>query len=241
MSCDLESWFSALRAKLPTSVDDQIVLTTSVLPQPTAKLITDRLSLLRGIHEYDTGTFKAEVVHFHADRATYQHLGLLITAVVFHTHLSEVTIELTNSESEIKQLIVESPFRPPYDIRPGYNTRPYVFSYYPKPSSRIPWLGPIDPLHLPCFYLIDTAVHTASEREDHVDSLIVRGFGSDVGSMRFADFLLDIGQPSNSTEDFILEGDGGYRGVGYLSAEAQIWLLPSAANDPSEQSGPSVE
>jgi hypothetical protein len=63
---------------------------------------------------------------------------------------------------------------------------------------------------------------------------ILRGFGTDAGSVRLAELLLNAGQPSNPEAEYVLEGDGGYRGVGYLSAEASIWLPGSAAWDPSQ-------
>jgi hypothetical protein len=88
-----------------------------------------------------------------------------------------------------------------------------------------------DPTTLPCFYFIDQQT--------------LHGFGTDTGSARLAELLRNAGQLGNSENEYALEGDGGYRGVGYLSAEACFWLPGSAAWDPGqgelevEQSGQS--
>jgi hypothetical protein len=220
MSCDLERLFGSLATTLSRQPDAEIRLTATTLPRPTALLTTDRLYATRGLHEYDPGAFRAHVAHFHAYKTTYQQLGLLILAVVFHPDLEEVTIELTHPASTIKRLVVESPFRVPYDIRPGYNTRPYVFNYPPSAPSRFPWPDIADPTIMPCFYFINQE--------------ILRGFGSDTGSVRLAELLLNAGQTGNPEAEYVLEGDGGYRGVGYLSAEAHLWLPGSAAWDPTQ-------
>lgn len=52
----------------------------------------------------------------------------------------------------------------------------------------------------------------------------VIGFGSDTGSARFAELLLNISQPENIQTQISLEGDSGIRGVGVMSAEVQIFL-----------------
>jgi hypothetical protein len=120
----------------------------------------------------------------------------------------------------IKRLIVESPFRAPNGIRPGYNTRHYVFNYSPGAPNHFPWPFDGDPTTMPCFYSIAPEAFS--------------GFGTDTGSVRLAELLLNAGQPSNPENEYALEGDGGYRGVGYLSAEARFWLPGSAAWDQAQ-------
>jgi hypothetical protein len=220
MQCDLERLFGSLAAALPTQPDAEPRLTATTLPRPTAHLRTDRLYITRGLHEYDPGAFRADVAHIHAHRPTYQQLGLLILAVVFHLELEEVVVELTHPTSAIKRLVVESPFRAPNDIRPGYNMRPYVFSYSPSVPTRFPWPSSGDPATLPCCYFIDQET--------------LSGFGTVIGSVRLAELLLNAGQPGNPEVEYALEGDGGFRGVGYLSAEARFWLPGSAAWDPAQ-------
>jgi hypothetical protein len=220
MGCDLERLFGDMAATLPTQPDAEVRLTATTLPHPAAHLRTDRLYITRGLHEYDPGAFRADVAHVHAHKPTYQQLGLLIMAVVFHSELEEVEVDLIHPASTIRRLVIESPFRVPNNIRPGYNTRPHVFNYWPSAPSRFPWSLIGDPTTMPCFYFIN---------QD-----ILRGFGTDTGSVRLAESLLNAGQLSNPEDEYALEGDGGYRGVGYLSAEAHIWLPGSAAWDPTQ-------
>ncbi len=79
------------------------------LTPSTAHASCDRpLYIEKGVHDYN-GYFRADIVLFHAHKATYRQLGLLILAVVFHTLPETVEIELTHPASAIKRLIVESP------------------------------------------------------------------------------------------------------------------------------------
>jgi hypothetical protein len=189
---------------------------------------------VKGFHEYESWAFRADSIHVHAHKPTYRLLGLLIMAVVFHGEPDEVQIELTHPASTIKLLIVESPYRAPYGMVPGYNTRPYVFNYWPSTTTRFPWPPPVDPSKLPCFYLTNRENNIGPTEQDRANRDTVRGFGTDEGSVRLAELLLNASQPDNPVDEYDLEGDGGWRGVGYLSAEARFWLPGSAGWDPDQ-------
>jgi len=234
MTCDLARLFGELAAKLPTSGDEELQLSVATLPRPPAHLTTDRIYIWKSIHNYESWGFRADGVHFHADKSTYRHLGLLILAVVFHTEPGEVQVELTHRASDVKLLVVESPFKDPFGIVQGYNSRPFVFSYWPQATSRFPWVTGEDPTKLPCFYLTNRENSVGLSEEDRAKRDTVRGFGSDLGSTRLAELLLNASQPDNQVVEYDLEGDGGFRGVGYLSAEAKFWLPGSAAWDPDQ-------
>lgn len=234
MSDDLERLFAELAAKLPTSPDEELELTSATLPRPSAHLTTDQLSIEKGLHDYN-GVFRADVVLFHADKSTYRHLGLLILAVVFHTMQEAVEIDLTHPASVIKRLVVESPYKGPADIAAGYNTRPYVFSYSPDATTRYPWPYPLTSVELPCFYLTNGEDCVGvTEEEAWANRDTVRGFGTDVGSVRLAELLLNASQPNNPADEYVLEGGGGNRKVGYLSAEARFWLPGSVGWNPDQ-------
>jgi len=227
--------FAALAARLPTSSEDELRLNAATLPRPPERLTTDRLYIMKGDHTYHPGWFRADGVHFHADKATYRNLGLLILAMLFHAEPEEVQIELTHPASAIKLLVIESRYNGPDDIGAGYNTRPYVFSYWPAATSRHPtWESPVDPSKLPCFYLTNRDDSVGDTEEERAQRDTVRGFGSDMGSVRLAELLLNASQPDNPVDEYVLEGDGGFRGVGYFSAEATFWLPGSAAWDPDQ-------
>jgi len=231
MSDDLERLFAELGANLPTSPHDEVALTSAVLPQPPAHLTSDQLYIEKGEHDYD-GCFRADVVHFHAHKATYRQLGLLILAVVFHTLPDPVELTLTHPASAIKRLLVESPYKGPDDVGSGYNTRPYAFVYSPGAT---PWPSPLTPVDFPCFYLTNYAYTPGmTVDEEWANRDTVRGFGTDVGSVRLAELLLHASQPDNLVDDYVLEGDGGYRQVGHLSAEAHLWLPGSVGWNPEQ-------
>jgi hypothetical protein len=233
MTCDLERLFAELGAMLPTDADEELALTSASLPRPPVHLTTDQLYIEKGIHDYN-GYFRADIVLFHAHKATYRQLGLLILAVAFHTLPEAVEIQLTHPASAIKRLIVESPFAPPYDICSGYNRRPYVFSYWPAATTRYPWSDdPLTPVELPCFYLTEyESVAGLTIDEEWANRDTVRGFGTDVGSVRLAELLLNASQPDNPVDEYVFEGDGGIRKVGYLSAEAKLKLPGSMGWNP---------
>jgi hypothetical protein len=234
MSDDLERVFAELATRLPTSSEDEWRLNAATLPRLPERLTTDRLYIVKGDHIYHPA-FHADGVHFHADKPMYRNLGLLILAVLFHAEPEEIQIELTHPASAIKLLVVESPYKGPGDIGPGYNTRPYVFSYWPEATSRHPsWYPPDDPSKLPCFYLTNRDNTVGPTDADRAQRDTVRGFGSDVGSVRLAELLLNASQPDNPVDEYVLEGDGGFRGVGYFSAEATFWLPGSVAWDPDQ-------
>jgi hypothetical protein len=227
MNCDLERLFADLGANLPTSADEELALASASLPLPPAHLATDQLYIEKSLHDYN-GYFRADVVLFHARKVTYRQLGLLILAVVFHTLPEPVEVDLTHPASAIKRLIVESPYQGPDDIRSGYNTRPYVFSYWLEDTTRYPWPYPLTPTELPCFYLTNyETTRGLSIDEEWAARDAVRGFGTDVGSVRLAELLLNASQLNNPVDEYTLEGDGGNRKVGYLSAEARL-LLPGS-------------
>jgi hypothetical protein len=49
--------------------------------------------------------------------------------------------------------------------------------------------------------------------------------------IRLAELLLDAGRPDNRVEEYELEGEGGFRGVGLHSAEAYLSLPGSGGWD----------
>ena len=57
----------------------------------------------------------------------------------------------------------------------------------------------------------------------------VKGFGSDRGSVLFAELLLNASRPRNPLDEYALEGELGFRGVGPGSSEVHLWLPGSPA------------
>jgi hypothetical protein len=235
MTCDLERVFGELSRVIPASIADRdhnFLFTAETLPQPPAHMETDRLYIAKGIHDYDS-CFRADALWWFATKDTYTHLALLILAVLFHPEPDKVDVRLTHPASEIKHLIVEYEY-PPLDLLPsGYIARPFALNYYPDETERFPFGDHQDVSDLPCFYL------TATEFRGHPDEEWLRretvtGFGTDHAAARFAELLLNATRLDNPLVEYNLEGDGGWRGVGQLSAEVRLWFPGSDAWDPSQ-------
>ncbi len=52
----------------------------------------------------------------------------------------------------------------------------------------------------------------------------VKIFGRDTGMVLFAELLLNAALPQNDEDEYELEGEGGFRGVGINSAEVKMFL-----------------
>ncbi len=52
----------------------------------------------------------------------------------------------------------------------------------------------------------------------------VKIFGTDIGMVKFAQLLLNAAQPENEEDEYELEGESGFRGVGRNSAEISMFL-----------------
>src|SRR5205085_11867307 len=112
----------------------------------------------------------------------------------------------------------------------------YGFVYYPEVPQRHPFYTcghKISPIDLPCFGLTnkeDFLINEAHRRNR--DVVIIHG--TDKGLVNFAELLLNVGGDSNQDAEFILEGEGGFRGVGIHSAEVSLHLPGSLAWEQSD-------
>lgn len=226
MKCDLERIFGELAAQLPTSFsgNDCNTFTSRDLPVPLVRLLSDRLYIHKRAHQYhEYYSYQVDSLYFFAHKETYQHLGLLMLAVLFHPQPSEVVIELIHPASDIKNLILVYEHGDLEHLPGGYHTRPYGFVYFPTETSKHPFDEGIPPRDLPRFGLtkMDGFVDT---EEDFRNRDTVKICGKDVGQALFAELLLNAGQPENPVDEYELEGEGGFRGVGVWSAEVRLFL-----------------
>lgn len=223
--CGLETIFGDLAVRLPLSLDgnESFTLTSETLPILPSEIETQNLYIKKRSHIYDS-SFKIDSIGFNARKETYRYLGLIILATVFHSQTSEIVVKLNHPESDILNLIIEYKH---YDLAnpyPGYYTKPLYFEYYPALSWKHPFGKCIDPEHLPCFSLTNMKDFHNSQ-DDWKNQDTVRIFGSDKGMVRFSELLLNAALPQNEEDEYQLEGEGGFRGVGINSAEATL-LLP---------------
>lgn len=231
MASDLESLFAELANTIPIGVSDRFVFTSQVLPVPPPYLITDRLLLKKGAHDYDSN-FRADVLQFHFHQETCRNLGLLILSIILHPEPAKVHLELTHPASDIKNLIIEFDHKSPDRIVSGYHYLPYDFVYSPNEVERHPWFGScIDPSDLPKIYLTNLKRFVVTD-EDWKQRDTIIGFGGDRGSVLFAELLLNAGRLQSKLNEYHLEGEAGVRGVGPMSAEVTLFLPGSFGWNP---------
>ena len=222
--CDLETIYLDLASQLPTSTDgnESVTLSTQNLPLSPVEMASGNLYILRVQHVYNDW-FKADQLWCFARKETYRHLGLLILSVVFHQQVSQTEVKLTHPQSEIKSLIVEYAHRNKNELTAGYHTQPFAFEYYPRLPDKHPFDRCALPKDLPCFELANSK-NLAFTDDDWKERNTARIFGSDVGMALFAELLLNASLPHNDQDEFELESESGFRGVGISSAEISLFL-----------------
>jgi len=227
--CNLETIYSNLASQLPSQTDgnESITLSFENLPLPPFEMESDKLYVLKAEHDYNDW-FRVDALWFFAHKETYRYLGLLILSVVFHKQISEVEVRLNHLHSEIKTLIVEFAPRSIGELTAGYHTQPFAFEYYPQLPAKHPFDRCVLPTDLPCFELSNSTNLNFTD-EDWKQRETVKIFGSDVGLVMFAELLLNLSLPHNEQDEFELEGESGFRGVGISSAEVKLFLPDSFA------------
>jgi len=148
-------------------------------------------------------------------------LGLAIVGVMLLRRES-VTVHLTSSHSEIRSLSILQP--PDLDHRTGLEVHPTRFHYSMSEIAKHPWTAyPPAPDELPWFKLTNAEDFVVTD-EHWATRDRLHGFGSALGSARFARLLLDLSRPANGTFEVALECEAGFRGVAPASAEVRLWL-----------------
>lgn len=130
---------------------------------------------------------------------------------------------MSHPHSEIKSLILENVHQNINELTAGYHTQPLAFQYYPQLPAKHPFDKSILPKDLPCFELSNSENLNFNE-DDWKRRDIVKIFGNDVGMVLFAELLLNLSLSENEQDEFELEGEGGFRGVGINSAEVRLNL-----------------
>jgi hypothetical protein len=226
MKCDLHYYFGALTKALPNDERQSFTCTSETFAELPNQLETDQLVIRKTHLNYEGG--RVDRLQFFASRLTYRELGLLILSVVFHPRGSRVHVMLANSFSHIKNLIIE--YRGNTSRVSGHQTVPWKFSFGLERIETHPWTRQdnIDLFGLPQFNVTNLKEFVVTE-EQWASRDTVIGFGNDDASVRLAALLLNIGSPGNETNEVVLEGEGGFRGVGLRSAEAAFYLSGSLA------------
>ncbi len=229
--CDLKNIFGDLSESLPFDPRGEgLTFTSENLPVPPAQIETPNLYLTKSTHIYHP-SFRIDSIGFNAHKETYRHLGLLILSALFHPQIPKIFVKLNHAESDISNFVIEC-YRSELDrLSGGYHKKPFAFQYYPALTSKHPFDNCIEPQNLPCFALTNLEDFVNSE-DDWNNRDTVKIFGSDKGGVctdegmvLFAELLLNIALPQNEQDEYALEGENGFRGVGINSAEVTL-LLP---------------
>jgi len=230
--CDLEALYGTAASTLPYGEDaepDEIALSGQTLPAPPAAMETDQLCATWGYHFY--GDSPVEAVSFEVDKATARHLGLLIFARVFHRKAPRVVVELTHPRSTLRRLIIGLEDSEP---GPGLEVWPHAFHYSPWTPDRHPWLSEdIQASSFPFLTLTNEAEMLCGTADLPTRDTLA-GFGPDDGACRLAELFLNAGGPDHDENEFALEGECGFRGMGPGSPELKIWLPGSLGHLDSE-------
>jgi hypothetical protein len=225
MPCDLDTLFGQVSQTMPTSTDGNltILFSAQTLPVPELQLTSDRLIIKTCFHD-DGPSFRVPAIWFQAPKLVYRQLGLLLLAVVFESAPNRIHLELMHPASDITHLLIDYPYRG-YDPEEGYVTRQYGFPYSPAIPEKHPWIHTPhrDPEDLPVFRLTNQEESIITDDQMQGCDTIV-GFGLEEGSVRLAELLLNMSLPLNAVNEYVLEREGRYRGVGPHSAEARFFL-----------------
>lgn len=216
--------FTEIVETLPQTQDEEpgrIILDGKNLPVPPSELETAHLCMTLVTNLY--GGMPADCVHFEIDKPTSAHLGLLIFSTLFHAEPKRVILHSTHPRSTITRLILDYCWADDWgDV--GYASRPLSFGYYPTHQSRHPWLHQrLHPKALPVLDLTNEDELIMHPRDLPARNTAI-GFGNYDAAARFAELLLNASRASSNGDEYVLEGEWGFRGVGIGSAEIKIWL-----------------
>ncbi|WP_037311109.1 hypothetical protein [Ruegeria halocynthiae] len=227
MTLNLIDWGKRAISLLPdmTEDDDLYDFTAKMFPEITKAVEFSELSIRRGIHEY-MDTLRVDYLQISATKDTYQVLGLAILAAAFQAE--DVWITLTNEKTDFKFLSISGS-----DMASCGGVRGRValkeWSYTPRERTRHPFFA--DKLAEYPAFCLECSDEDAPLPDvwDSRDTVV--GFGRLEPSLELAGVLLDMARPSNSRNEFVLEGPAGFQGVDALSAEVRFWLPGAAGYD----------
>lgn len=181
------------------------------------------LIIKKGHHYYDS-YFKTDSLNFILRSTNCIDLALLIIESVFHQKNNDITIHLSNPESDIALIKIRYSHYNILDHHINYFHKADKYEYISREIAKHPWtMIRCDDKLLPIFQLTNKQECTVNDDDwKNRDTIIITGF--DFGMILFADLLLNIGSEKQKRNEFVLEDENGFRGVGPGSAEVVIWL-----------------
>ncbi|MFX0071795.1 MAG: hypothetical protein ACFFAO_11960 [Candidatus Hermodarchaeota archaeon] len=218
MNAKLNSFFSEKRPNVPIKFEDSIIFKKENLPNISENIDTTNIIIKKGYHIYNN-YYRADALRCYAIKDIYKNLGLLILSLIFHENNEGVKLNLLNSNTDVKNIIIK--FH--YFNKNGYIKKPHSFEYEPEEVKKFPWINDnLESWDLPGFYLTSENKFKIDEQWEKRDTVILSS--TDNGMIRLAKFFLDISNPYQEIVEFDLEGDTGFKGVASGSAEIRFNL-----------------
>ncbi len=185
----------------------------------------------RSSHVYSPA-IRYENLEFLVDRQSARILGLLVLWTVFQGSSEDVVVNLTHESTNIKRLVIRSLPVVASSSKAEFAVR--RFEFYPSEFGKHPWVqDQLSPEAMPYFLLSNAEDAVVDVDTAILDHLIVTG--SLDGLLNLAEFLLSIGMPQSTRNEYDLESECGFRGVGPGSCEVRFslpgslaWQFPSA-------------
>ena len=179
------------------------------------------LKIVLSSHAYGS-VHLVESLEFFAQSQQYFELGVFLLATIIAPDGKDRFIHLADQHSRIKTIrIIGSSYWPEGE---KFDQSLFRLEYNPQNLKKHPWLDSnADAQSLPVFNRGNESdcCHSQKDWEDR-DWLVLSGMPR--ANIRLAELLLKLGNPENDSLEVALEVEGGFRGVGPLSAEARFWL-----------------
>jgi hypothetical protein len=204
----------------------------SSAPSLPSSATSDSIVITRAHHDYN-GCWRADALNLYAVRQTLQALGVIVLASLFAAPDTSTDITLSHPATDIRTLRI----RAPRNERHNLALAPLWYDYWPRQQRKHPWDDGADPWELPAAYLTDHEELGGITDAQWLARDTVVGFGTPHAVARFGQFLLDIGNPEHSGDEYHLEGEAGFRGVAPMSAELSVWLPGSFGWQPDHGLG----
>lgn len=179
------------------------------------------LKITQSQHAYGS-VHLVETLEFYALPQQYFELGLFLLAAVIAPDGKDRLIHLANQNSKIKTIRIVG--RSHWPLEGKFEQSSFELDINPNDLKKHPWLDDgIDVNNLPTLNRGNESdyCYSAKDWEDR-DWLVLPG--GPLAKIRLAELLLKLGHPENDCLEVALEVEGGFRGVGPLSAEARFWL-----------------
>ena len=222
----LENWVSTIKVKLFDSPEDvEIVFTHKQFPFFKGKIESNNIIIKKGFHDY--GSHRLDSLQWFAQKISYENLALYILAALFNK--KKLQLSLTNNQSEIKNIIIDGENIWNLLHSNGATISFDEYSYWPDEiGRRMNLSNPLPADCYPSFGLSNLEDCVVSDEQWALRDTL-HGFGTLQGTLNFVEFLLHFSRPTSTVNEFMLEAEGGFRGVAPLSAESRLWLPGSFA------------